>query len=179
MRRLILLRHAKTESHAPSGEDIDRRLDARGLDDAAAIGRWMAEQRCRLGHVLVSTAARARQTWDVVAPLLGDASAEVTHLPELYLAEPTDILRAIRETSGIDARCLLIIGHNPGLHELALMLTGSGNDDALRLLAGNLPTSGLLVIDFDIDNWGDVAFRQGRLMQFVSPKLLRQTSDDA
>jgi phosphohistidine phosphatase len=59
------------------------------------------------------------------------------------------------------------------------MLTGSGNDDALRLLAGNLPTSGLLVIDFDINNWGDVAFRQGRLMQFVSPKLLRQTSDDA
>ena len=127
----------------------------------------------------MSTAARARQTWDVVAPLLGDASAEVTHLPELYLAEPTDILRAIRETSGFDARCLLVIGHNPGLHELALMLTGSGNDDALRLLAGNLPTSGLLVIDFDIDNWGDVAFRQGRLMQFVSPKLLRQTSDDA
>jgi phosphohistidine phosphatase len=56
------------------------------------------------------------------------------------------------------------------------MLTGSGNDDALRLLAGNLPTSGLIVIDFDIADWGDVAFRQGRLMQFVSPKLLRQAS---
>jgi phosphohistidine phosphatase len=179
MRRLILLRHAKTESNAPSGEDIDRRLDARGLDDAAAIGRWMAEQRCRIGHVLVSTAVRARQTWDAVAPLLGDAAIEVTHLRELYLAEPADILRAIRETGAIDARDLLVIGHNPGLHELALMLTGSGHDDALRLLAGNLPTSGLLVIDFEIDDWGDVAFRQGKLMQFVSPKLLRQTSGDS
>ncbi|MBN8986261.1 MAG: histidine phosphatase family protein, partial [Rhizobiales bacterium] len=124
-------------------------------------------------------AMRARQTWDIVAPLLGDATIEVTHLHELYLAEPTDILRAIRETGGIDARCLMVVGHNPGLHELALMLTGSGHDDALRLLAGNLPTSGLIVIDFDIDDWGDVAFRQGKLMQFVSPKLLRQTSDDA
>jgi phosphohistidine phosphatase len=176
MRRLILLRHAKTESHAPSGDDIDRRLDPRGLDDAAAIGRWMAEQHCRLGHVLVSTAARARQTWDIVEPLLGDAAGEVTLLPELYLAEPTDILRAIRETSGVDARCLLVIGHNPGLHELALMLTGSGNADALRLLSGNLPTSGLIVIDFDIADWSDIAFQQGRLVQFVSPKLLRQAS---
>jgi phosphohistidine phosphatase len=176
MRRLILLRHAKTESHAPSGEDIDRRLDQRGEDDAAAIGRWMAEQRCRLGHVLVSTAVRARKTWDIVEPLVDGATVEVTHLPELYLAEPTDILHAIRETSGIDARCLMVIGHNPGLHELALMLTGGGHDNALRLLAGNLPTSGLIVIDFDIADWGDVAFRQGRLMQFVSPKLLRQAS---
>jgi phosphohistidine phosphatase len=178
MRRLILLRHAKTESNAPSGEDIDRRLDPRGLADAAAIGRWMAEQRCRLGHALVSTAVRARQTWEAVAPMLGDATVEVTYLRDLYLAEPADILRAIREAGGLDARCVMVIGHNPGLHELALMLTGSGNDDALRLLAGNLPTSGLLVIDFDIDDWGDVAFRQGKLMQFVSPKLLRQTSDD-
>jgi phosphohistidine phosphatase len=178
MRRLILLRHAKTESRAPSGEDIDRRLDPRGLEDAAAIGRWMATQHCRLGHVLVSTAARARETWDIVAPLIGDAAIEVTHLPELYLAEPTDILRAIRETGGVDAGCLMVIGHNPGLHELALMLAGEGSDAALRLLAGNLPTSGLVVIDFDIDDLGDVAFRQGRLMQFVSPKLLRQSSDD-
>lgn len=178
MRRLVLLRHAKTESHAPSGADIDRRLDPRGLEDAAAIGRWMTEQRCRLGHVLVSTAVRARQTWDIIAPLLGEAPIEVTHLRELYLAEPTDILRAIRETGGIDARCLMVVGHNPGLHELGLVLSGSGNEDALGHLAGNLPTSGLLIIDFEIEDWGDVAFRQGRLMQFVSPKLLRQTSDD-
>lgn len=179
MRRLILLRHAKTESHAPSGEDIDRRLDPRGLDDAAVIGRWMADRRYRIGHALISTAARARQTWDIIAPLLGGAPAEVTYLPELYLADPADILRAIHETGGVDARGLLVVGHNPGLHELALMLTGSGDDEALRLISGNLPTSGLVVIDFDIADWGDARFRQGRLTQFVSPKLLRQTSGDA
>ena len=179
MRRLILLRHAKTESHAPSGEDIDRRLDARGEDDAAAIGRWMAGRRWRIGHALVSPAARARQTWDIVAPLLGGEAAEVTYLADLYLADPADILRAIHETGGMDARCLAVVGHNPGLHELALMLTGSGGDEALRLISGNLPTSGLVVIDFDIDDWGDAAFRRGRLKQFVSPKLLRQNRDDA
>ncbi|MCO5131027.1 MAG: histidine phosphatase family protein [Xanthobacteraceae bacterium] len=178
MRRLILLRHAKTESHAPSGEDVDRRLDQRGEDDAASIGRWMADQRCRVGHALVSTAVRARQTWDIVAPLIGGTAAEVTHLADLYLADPADLLRAIHEAGGVDARCLVVVGHNPGLHELALMLTGSGDDEALRLLSGNLPTSGLVVLDFDIADWGDVGFRRGRLKCFVSPKLLRQSRDE-
>ena len=147
MRRLILLRHAKTESHAPSGEDIDRRLDARGEDDAAAIGRWMAEQRCRLGHVLVSPAVRARQTWDIVAPLLGDATVEVTYLRELYLAEPADILRAIREAGGIDARCLMVVGHNPMIEEFLHRLVGK--EIAETATPFGYPTAGLAVLDFD------------------------------
>jgi len=178
MRRLMLLRHAKTEGHAPSGEDIDRRLDERGRNDAVVIGEWMAGQRHRPRRVLVSTAVRARQTWDMAGPLLDRAVPDVVYLPELYLAEPAELLHTIRSNSA-NATPLLLIGHNPGLHELALMLAGEGTADARYALSNNLPTSGLAVIDFDITDWGDVAFQRGRLMQFVSPKLLRQTSDDA
>ena len=73
---------------------------------------------------------------------------------------------------------LMLVGHNPGMHELALALAGSGDAAGRKALADNLPTSGLAVFDFAIDDWADVAFRRGRLVLFVSPKLLKQTSDD-
>jgi phosphohistidine phosphatase len=69
----------------------------------------------------------------------------------------------------------MLVGHNPGMHELALALAGSGDAASRKALADNLPTSGLAVLDFAIDDWNDVAFRRGRLVQFVSPKLLKQT----
>ena len=71
-----------------------------------------------------------------------------------------------------------MVGHNPGMHELALMLAGSGDKVARKALEDNLPTSGLAVLDFEIDDWTDVAFRRGRLVLFTSPKLLRQASED-
>ena len=69
----------------------------------------------------------------------------------------------------------MLVGHNPGMHELALALSGSGDAKARDALSDNLPTSGLAVFDFAIEDWNDVAFRGGRLTLFVSPKLLRQT----
>ena len=66
----------------------------------------------------------------------------------------------------------MLIGHNPGMHELALMLAGSGDAAGRKALADNLPTSGLAIFEFAVDDWGDVAFRRGRLAKFVSPKLL-------
>jgi phosphohistidine phosphatase len=177
MRRLMLLRHAKTESDAPSGEDIDRRLDQRGNDDAAEIGRWMAQHKYAADLVLVSTAVRARQTWDIIWPLVSEIMprARVAHLPELYIPDPADILRIVHGAAKQAPEGLLIIGHNPGLHELALGLTAGGNETARRALAGNLPTSGLVVIDFAIDDWRDVSFQRGRLDIFVSPKLLQKS----
>ncbi|MBN9040768.1 MAG: phosphohistidine phosphatase [Rhizobiales bacterium 62-47] len=174
MRRLMLLRHAKTESDAPSGEDIDRRLDQRGHADAAEMGNWMAEHNHAADLVLVSTAVRARQTWDIVGPLLAPIMrhASVAYRPELYIADPTDLLRIIHGAAAHDPRSLLLIGHNPGLHELALGLSGHGNAATRRALGGNLPTSGLVGIDFDINDWRDVSFQRGRLAFFVTPKLL-------
>jgi phosphohistidine phosphatase len=177
MRRLMLLRHAKTENDAPSGKDQDRRLDNRGRGDAAEIGGWMARHPPFPDSVLVSPAVRADQTWEIAwqAMKARVPEPEVELVPDLYGADPAQLLLTIREASTSDPKTLMLVGHNPGMHELALALAGSGDATGRRALADNLPTSGLAVFDFETNDWADVAFRRGRLVQFVSPKLLKQT----
>ncbi len=100
---------------------------------------------------------------------------EVEIVPELYGADPSQLLQTVREASAADPKRLMLVGHNPGMHELALALAGSGDAAGRKALADNLPTSGLAVFDFAVDDWADVAFRRGRLMMFVTPKLLKQS----
>jgi phosphohistidine phosphatase len=177
MRRLMLLRHAKTETNAPSGRDQDRRLDERGHKDAAEIGGWIGHHPPFPDSVLVSPAVRAHQTWDIAWEAMKGLAPKphVELVPDLYGAEPTQLLRTIRLASVSDPKRLMLVGHNPGMHELALALAGSGDAASRKALGDNLPTSGLVVLDFAIDDWNDVAFRRGRLVLFVSPKLLKQT----
>lgn len=180
MRRLMLLRHAKTEHDGPSGRDQDRRLDKRGRSDAAEIGGWIGRHPPFPDLVLVSHAARARQTWDIAWEAMKELVPEpqVEVMPELYGADPSQLLETIRAASEADPKRLMLVGHNPGMHELALGLTGKGDAAGRKALADNLPTSGLAVFDFEVDDWADVAYRRGRLALFVSPKLLKQTSGD-
>ena len=104
---------------------------------------------------------------------------QVELLPELYGADPAQLLEAVHAAAAADPKILMLVGHNPGMHELALMLAGGGGDAAGRKeLGDNLPTSGLAIFDFTLDDWADVAFRRGRLAKFVSPRLLKQTSGD-
>ncbi|UZE51303.1 SixA phosphatase family protein [Rhodopseudomonas sp. P2A-2r] len=174
MRRLLLLRHAKTERDAPSGKDFDRRLDERGQVDALTLGAWLSKHPPLPDLVCVSTAVRAQQTWSQLAIGIDAARpALAAHLDEIYNAGPTDLLAVARAAAVEDPATLMIIGHNPGLHELALSLIGGGDAAGQKAIADNLPTSGLVVIDFDIADWGDVAFRGGKLVRFVSPKLLK------
>ncbi|WFU53671.1 histidine phosphatase family protein [Bradyrhizobium pachyrhizi] len=178
MRRLLLLRHAKTEHDAPSGHDQDRRLDERGHRDAAEIGGWIARHPPLPNLALVSPVVRTRQTWEIVREALKGAgpAPKVEFVPDLYGADPVQLLTAIRMASVSDPKRLMLVGHNPGMHELALTLTGSGDEAAKRALGDNLPTSGLAVFDFATDDWNDVSFRRGKLVLFVSPKLLKQAS---
>jgi phosphohistidine phosphatase len=183
MRRLMLLRHAKTEHDAPSGRDHDRRLDERGRLDAAGIGTWIGRHPPLPDAVLVSTATRARQTWDIAHEAIRDAVSDapqfhVELLDEIYGAEPAQLLQTIRMAEATDPARLLLVGHNPGMHELALMLIGSGDAAAKTALEGNLPTAGLAILDFAIDSWSEVAFRRGELVRFTSPKLLKQALDE-
>lgn len=184
MRRLMLLRHAKTETDAPSGRDQDRRLDERGQRDAAEIGGWLARNPPFPDFVQVSPAVRAKQTWELAWDVMKDhvPAPQVDYLPELYGADPAQMLQTIRMASVTNPRQVLVVGHNPGMHELALMLAGSGqaagSEEAAGrdALADNLPTSGLVVFDFATEDWNEVAFRRGKLVLFVSPKLLKQAS---
>jgi phosphohistidine phosphatase len=180
MRRLMLLRHAKTENDAPSGRDLDRRLDNRGRSDAAEIGGWIGRHPPFPDSVLVSHAIRAHQTWEIAWEAMKDRvpQPQVELISELYGADRSQLRQTIREASAADPKVLMLVGHNPGMHELALALAGSGDAAGRKALADNLPTSGLAVFDFGVDDWEDVAFRRGRLVLFVSPKLLKQISGD-
>jgi len=102
----------------------------------------------------------------------------VEWLDELYGAEPAQLLHIIRSAEVTGPARLMLIGHNPGMHELALMLAGSGDAAAKKSLEDNLPTAGLAILDFAVDDWNGVAFRRGELVRFTSPKLLKQALDD-
>ena len=180
MRRLMLLRHAKTEHDAPSGRDQDRRLDNRGRHDAAEIGRFIGRNPPFPDLVLVSHAVRAHQTWEIAWEAMKELAPapEVELTPELYGADVSQLLETVRNASVSDPKRLMLVGHNPGMHELAFTLAGSGDTAGREALADNLPTAALVILDFDIDDWTDVRIRRGRLELFVSPKLLKQASGD-
>src|SRR5258708_35391242 len=101
MRRLMLLRHAKTENDAPSGQDQDRRLDDRGRLDAAAIGGWLGRHPPLPDTVLVSTAVRTRQTWEIGGEAMRDAAKDLAPPPRgefpagLYGAHPPQLLQIL------------------------------------------------------------------------------------
>jgi phosphohistidine phosphatase len=178
MRRLMLLRHAKTENDAPTGQDQDRRLDDRGRLDAAAVGGWIGRHPPFVPEtVLVSPAVRAQQTWEIVRDAI-KTQPRVEFPTDLYGADPAQLLQIIRMAEATDPQILMLVGHNPGMHELALALAGSGDAAAKKALEDNLPTTGLAIFEFAIEDWNEVAFRRGTLVRFTSPKLLRQASDD-
>ena len=117
MKRLILLRHAKTERRAPSGEDIDRALTDDGRRAAASVGQALAAAGLIPDVALVSPAVRARQTFEAAAASLPDVKLQVT--PELYDA-PAQGLKAAAEQA--DGDTILVIAHNPGVGALAWSL---------------------------------------------------------
>ena len=126
--RLILLRHAKTEKAEAGQRDHTRRLNARGRDDAPMIGAYMARHGLVPDRALVSSAARTRETWERVAAELA-ARPQVIHEERLYNAGSEAILALVKETEP-SVRTLLLVGHNPGLHDLARLLIATGDVEA-------------------------------------------------
>jgi phosphohistidine phosphatase len=170
MRRLLIFRHAKADRPVPGAPDRERPLVDRGRKDAAKIGAYMAAHALVPDRVLVSTAARTQQTWKAAEGAFKPAPA-ATMVDKLYNATPHAILAAIKDVPA-KAHTLMVIAHNPGLHELALMLIASGDVGARERLREKLPTSGLVIVDFAFDDWNKLHPQSGRLERFVSPKSL-------
>jgi phosphohistidine phosphatase len=170
MRRLIVFRHAKAERSFPGASDIDRALAPEGRADAAVMGAYMARHDVRPDRVLVSPAVRTRQTWDVVRPAFA-AAPPVDVVDRIYDATPQALSAVIAEAPD-SARALMLVGHNPGLQELAAMLVATGDIETRERLRESLPTSGLAVIDFAFERWSDLHPHSGRLERFVSPKTI-------
>ncbi len=174
MRRLVLLRHAKAVQSSGEG-DRARILTQRGREDAVRAGQWLRAHAFSPDLVLVSDAARTRETAELVLRELGRAPHVRMDL-KLYLADVRGLLRAIRSAPQ-GCRTLLVIGHNPGLAELAGALAGGGERAALAQLAAGFPTAGLAVFTLD-DEWAEAAEQSGRLERFITARSLREAAHE-
>jgi phosphohistidine phosphatase len=175
MRRLLLLRHAKAERPPPGGRDHDRVLTERGRADAAKLGIFVARHGMVPDRTIVSTSARTRETWALLVNAFAPAPA-AEFADRLYDATPQAILQTIKAT-GTATATLLVIGHNPGLQELAAMLVATGDIDARERLGEDFPTAALAAISFAVDDWSAVHPRGGRLEHFVTPDWLAAGTD--
>lgn len=174
MRRLMLLRHAKTDRAAPGESDRDRKLTKRGRADAPLIGAYMARHGLIPDLALVSPATRTRETWALLAAALPKEPKAIEE-ERIYNADVGTLMALVAETEA--ARSLLLVGHNPGIHDLAVQLIGSGDAETRERVIEKLPTSGLVVIDLAFDNWSRLHPRAGRLMRFVSPRLISAATE--
>lgn len=165
---LILLRHAKS-AWPDAVEDPDRPLAERGRKAAPLMARWLVENGLKPSVALVSTARRAQETWALVAPDLGKVTRR--DVGEIYEAPAERILAAIH---GVEpsVETLLIIGHNPGMEDLASLLMADDGGRAGARLREKFPTAALAVLSLPVEDWTEVAPAGATLVHFVTPKSL-------
>lgn len=170
MKTLYLLRHAKSSWDSPNGEDHERPLAPRGEKAAHAVGVHLAEREARIDLVLCSTARRAVDTMRLaLAPL--DPQPVVEKERGLYLCGARVLLERLRDAPD-DANAVMLVAHNPDLHELAARLCGQASEADEAALSQDYPAGALAVFSFAVSHWHDVAPGGGRLMEYVLPRKL-------
>lgn len=165
MHRLILLRHGKA---VPQGAapDFERSLESRGIDESRELGRYLANEGLLPDLALISPAFRTRETWQAAALALPETG--VVFEPELYLSSSDQVLHAIH-THGGDAKTLIVVGHNPSLHDLAVELVDHGDRYAFARMREYFPTAAIAVLDLHDGNWSSLRRHSMRLDRFRVP----------
>lgn len=170
MKRLYLMRHAKAVRDGTA--DPERPLTKRGRKDAALLGTWLSRKSRDPDAVLCSPSSRTLETWKTVAGTL-EGAPRPRVLKSLYNASPSVLLARIRQVPDT-MQTVLVIGHNPGLQDLAIRLSGEGSKRrAVEQAAKKLPTAALAVVEVDAASWRDLAGDNARLVRVVRPKDLR------
>ncbi|MBO6781799.1 MAG: histidine phosphatase family protein [Alphaproteobacteria bacterium] len=171
MKRLLLMRHGKSDWGDASQDDFDRPLNARGHRASRAVGAWIAAQDLVPDTVLVSAAVRTSQTWKIIREEFPHAP-EAEILPDLYLASPGTLLAYIERVNPATATTL-VVGHNPGMETLTRLMAGPGSDaEANAELGLGFPTAGLAVIELNGEDWRTMSAEGGRLVDFLRPRSL-------
>ena len=165
MKRLTLIRHANADWKDASVADFDRPLNKRGFSEAEAMGKLLLEQSLVPELLLASPARRAQQTADTIARKLELPMRRVKSAEHLYLARPDDILTLVRST-GPRVQHLAIVGHNPGISELARLL--GPVDTAVTELA----TAAACTLTFAVRSWTGITPPATRATQFEPPSKL-------
>jgi phosphohistidine phosphatase len=162
IRKLVLLRHAKS-AWPEDVPDHDRPLGRRGRRDAPAAGRWLRLRGCAPDHVLCSTARRTRETWHLAESELG-RRPPVTFEPEVYGASAGLLLEILHRLPST-ASTVVVVGHDPGIPDLAL---------ALARMRAKFPTAAIAVLELS-GTWSELAPGNARLASFVLPREMHDT----
>jgi phosphohistidine phosphatase len=145
VKRLLILRHAKSSWADSSVDDWQRPLNERGHRDAPRAGEWLRERSLMPDVIITSDAVRARTTAEAVAKAAG-YSRDIVADPSLYHAKPEDVVDVLNGVAD-EAHTVLIVGHNPGLEDLVSQLTGEHH---------GLVTTALVALDVPIDHWSEL-----------------------
>jgi phosphohistidine phosphatase len=162
MRSLTLIRHAKAEPAHHGQEDWDRPLEPQGMRDATEMARRLKTSARKPDKMLASPAVRAVATATLMGRALRLSASNIVQDERLYLASSKAMLAVIHELGG-GAKHLAVVGHNPGITELADQLSSERSVD-------HLPTCAVYRLDFDIDDWSELAWGIGMNAEFDYPK---------
>lgn len=162
---LALLRHAKAVASDPAG-DHERALDISGREAALVAGQTLRALMPRIDLALVSDALRTRETLTLALPP-PDEPLTVRIEPNLYGASPDTMLAMLRDLDG-GSQSVLIVGHNPGIAELARRLSSSGRASDLAALKERFPTATVALLDFGALAWKDLRPKSGTLTHFAA-----------
>lgn len=162
-KRLLLMRHAKSDWSVEGQSDHDRSLNARGRGDAPRIAQWLLDEQLVPDAVLSSTAMRTRETISRMNETWRAPVTNVTFSESLYLASPEMILHVVCTSAGA-AQTLLVLGHNPGMSYLASMLSRERIE---------LPTAAIAIFDCVLKDWSDLqGSTEVRFVRMIRPKAL-------
>jgi phosphohistidine phosphatase len=161
MKRLTLIRHAKSSWSHPEVDDFDRPLNKRGERDAPMMGKRLAKQDTKPDLILSSPAKRAIRTATLIAKELGFPIEAIVTNKDLYVADVADLMTVLQQLDD-SFENVMLCGHNPGLTSLSCHLTNYQVD--------NIPTCGIFCVDFDIDSWKELVQGRGTVAFFDYPK---------
>lgn len=170
MKTLTLLRHAKSGWDTAVQRDFDRPLNGKGRRAAQAVGRHLRHDGFAFEHIIASPAVRVRETLDEVATGYGETLAPGWDR-RIYLASAATLLDVVRELPDA-APSALLVGHNPGLEDLVLLLVADAGAGLRDSVEEKYPTASLAELTVDVDRWADVAEGGARLARFVRPRDL-------
>lgn len=170
MRRLLLLRHAKSSWKTEGQDDFDRPLSPRGRKSAPVMGAFLRDADIAPDLILCSTACRARETLSLILPFLrGEATIQLED--RLYLASAAKLLARLKQLDSPWQR-VMVVAHNPGLQNLALMLSAEDKNGNRQAVESKLPTGALAQIDCPVTQWSALARQGGQITRLVTPRSL-------
>ena len=170
MLQLLLMRHAKSAWDHAELDDYDRPLADRGIETAPRMAKEIAGRGLTPRTVLCSAAQRARETLALALPHFKDG-ATIFVSPALYEADAPDLLKAI-QGAGRAPSPLMVVGHNPAIEDLALLLANDDGREDYRAMRTKFPTATVAVIEFDGEDWGRIGRGYGQLTAFIRPRDL-------